>query len=303
MHISLILCNFIAREITQTIKENECAMKRILFAIFAIAVLCGCEKENESNFEDAYLPQDPQITLTTNKEVGETIVLRFIRDKVPTEVIGAIKIGEEEKDADGGILEAFVVDITYKITSQTVVLKGDIPCLRCSDNELTSLDITKYPGLKLLQCDNNQLTTFIVGENSELGFLSCDNNQLTQLDVSKSLNLNVLFCNSNKLTSLDVSKNTELGELGCANNKLMSLDLSRNTKLYNLGCCLNEIKSGEMSKIINALSDWTGETIWYVGEYPLKYATINVISKNSDESNEISDADKKFAEEKNWKFR
>lgn len=274
--------------------------KTLLFAIFAIAVLCGCEKEIE---EDNSLPQNPQIILTTNKEVGETIVLRFRRDKVPTEVIGATKIGEKDSDACGGIFEGYVVDITYEITSQTIVLKGDIPCLRCSDNELTSFDITKYPGLKLLQCDNNQLTTFIVGKNSELGFLSCDNNQLTQLDVSKAKNLDALFCNDNKLTSLDVSKNPELREFGCANNKLTSLDVSKNTKLYNFGCNINKIKSAEMSKIIKALPDWTGKRIWYeLGDYSLDYATINAISNHNNEENEISEADTKIAEEKNWKF-
>lgn len=275
--------------------------KTLLFAIFAIAVLCGCEKEIIE--EDNNLPQDPQITMTTNKEVGETIVLRFRRDKVPTEVIGAKKISEKDSDADGGTFEAFVVDITYQITSQTIVLKGDIPCLRCRDNELIGIDITQYPGLKFLECDNNQLTTFIVGENSELGFLSCDNNQLTQLDVSKAKNLDALFCNDNKLTSLDVSKNPELCEFGCANNKLTSLDVSKNTKLYNFGCSINKIKSAEMSKIIKALPDWTGKRIWYeVGDYPLDYATINAISNNNNEENEISEADIKIAEEKNWKF-
>ena len=279
-------------------------MKKILlFAIFAIAVFCGCEKEIENEIEeDNSLPQDPQITLTTNKEVGETIVLRFRRDKVPAEVIGATKINEKESDADGGIFEAYVVDITYEITSQTVVLKGDIPSLRCRDNELTSLDITNYPGLKVLQCDNNQLTTLVAGGNSELGLLSCDNTQLTQLDVSKAKNLAVLFCNGNKLTSLDVSNNPKLGEFYCANNKLTSLDVSKNTKLFCLGCSLNKIKSAEMSKIIKALPDWTGKSLWYIGEYPLNYATINVVSKNNDEGNEISEADIKIAEGKNWKF-
>lgn len=278
-------------------------MKRILFTIFAIAVFCGCEKEIENEIdEDNSLPQDPQITLTTNKEVGETIVLRFRRDKVPTEVIGAEKISEKESDADGGIFEAYVVDITYEITSQTVVLKGDIPCLRCRDNELIGIDITQYPGLKVLQCDNNQLTTLVAGGNSELGLLSCDNNQLTQLDVSKAKNLAVLFCKGNKLTSLDVSKNPKLGEFDCANNKLTSLDVSKNTKLFCLGCSLNKIKSAEMSKIIKALPDWTGKSLWYIGEYPLNYATINVVSKNNDEGNEISETDIKIAEGKNWKF-
>lgn len=274
--------------------------KILLFAIFAIAVLCGCEKEIE---EDNSLPQDPQITLTTNKAVGETIVLRFNRDNIPPEVIGATKIDEKNSDADGGIFEAFVVDVTYALTSQTVVLKGNIVCLRCRDNELTSLDITNCPGLKFLQCDNNQLTTFIVSDNPELGFLSCAKNQLTQLDVSKNAELGVLFCSSNKLTSLDISKNKKLGALNCDNNRLTSLDVSKNTELYELYCKSNKIKAAEMSKIIKVLPDWSGKKIWdHYSDYPFEYASISVISTNNDEGNEISGTDIKIAEAKNWKF-
>lgn len=274
-------------------------MKKILlFAIFAIAVFCGCEKEDEGNS----VTQDPQITLMTNKKVGETIVLRFSENNKPTEVIGATKISEEEIDMDGGIFEAGVVDITYELTSQTVIVKGDIVDLRCRDNGLTSLDVSKCPELDFLQCDNNQLTMLNVSNNSELGYLECDNNQLTQLDVSKNSHLAILSCSGNKLTSLDVSKNLELEALFCGSNKLTSLDVSKNIKLYYLNCKHNEIKEAEMSKIIKVLPDWTGKLIWYYWDYPENYATISAVSTNSDEGNEVSEADIKIAEKKNWRF-
>lgn len=276
--------------------------KILLFAIFAIAVFCGCEKEIENEIdEDNSLPQDPQITLTTNKEVGETIVLRFRRDKVPTEVIGAEKISEKESDADGGIFEAYVVDITYKITSQTIVLKGDIPCLRCWRNELIGLDISKCPGLGLLLCDYNQLKSLNLGNNSELGHLSCSQNQLTQLDVSKNQKLVELSCNENKLTSLDVSKNPKLEILSCANNKITSLDISENS-LYYVDCSRNKIKAAEMSKIIKVLRDWTNATIWTHYDNQIFSAILSVVSNLDSEENEISEADIKIAEAKNWKF-
>lgn len=274
-------------------------MKKILlFVIFAIAVFCGCEKEDEGNS----VTQDPQITLMTNKKVGETIVLRFRDNNKPTEVIGATKISEEEIDMDGGIFDAWVVDITYELTSQTVIVKGDIAKLRCRDNGLTSLDVSKCPGLDFLQCDNNQLTMLNVSNNSELGYLECDNNQLTQLDVSKNSHLAILSCSGNKLTSLDVSKNLELEALFCGSNKLTSLDVSKNIKLYYLNCKHNEIKEAEMSKIIKVLPDWTGKLILYFWDYPENYATISAVSTNSDEGNEVSEADIKIAEEKNWRF-
>lgn len=277
--------------------------KLLLLAIFAIAVLCGCKKEDENGAaQEPQIIQDSQITLVTNKKVGETIVLRFRTDNRPTEVIGATMISEEERDAFGGIFEAMVVDVTYELTSQTVVIKGEIICLRCRDNGLTSLDVSKCPELRLLQCDNNLLTTLNVSSTSELRKLGCTYNQLTQLDVSKNSHLKTLHCSSNKLTSLNVSKNPELEALYCDSNKLTSLDVSKNTKLYELFCQLNEINEVEMSKIIKALPDWTGATIWRFDDSTMDYAQIFVVANNGDEGNVITEADIKIAEKKNWKF-
>ena len=275
-----------------------------MLAILALVVVgpfvVTCEKENDKGNEDITI-QDPQITMTTIKKVGDTIVLRFRRDKVPTEVIGAEKIYEVNSDMVGDIFESWVVDITYKITSQTIVLKGDIPCLRCWDNELTGLDISKCPGLGLLQCDYNQLKSLNLGNNSELGYLSCGQNQLTQLDVGKNQKLVVLCCNENKLTSLDVSKNPKLEILSCANNKITSLDISENS-LYHIDCHNNKIKAAEMSKIIKVLRDWTNAIIWTQYEYPIYSAILSVVSNLDSEENEISEADIKIAQDKNWKF-
>ncbi len=279
-------------------------MKKIislLLATFAFVAVVpsfvACENEDED------IKQEPQITLTTNKKVGETITLRFHRENTPTDVIGATKISEEEFDMDGGgLLESGVVDFVYKLTSQTVVIKGDIPYIRCRENGLTGLDVSRNPSLKLLQCDNNQLTTLNVGNNLELEYLTCAFNQLTQLDVTKNTKLEWLACASNNLTTLDVSKNFELGILSCSNNKLTSLDVSKNTGLYNLICFNNKIKAAEMSKIINALTDWTGKSISYPWFFITDHATLSVVSADNIEENEISEADRKSAESKNWRY-
>lgn len=271
--------------------------KYLLFAaITALFAFCGCENYDED------LKHDPQITFTTNKKVGETIVLRFSETGMPTEVTGAKKISEEVINMDGGFFEAGVVDVTYSLTSQTVVIKGDITGLRCENNSMASMDVSRCPGLTLLQCNNNQLTTLNVSNNPELIYFFCSYNQLAQLDVSKNTKLEVLSCSNNKITSLDVSKNTELGVLYCNNNKLSSLDVSKHTGLYNLDCRFNKIKVAEMSKIIKALPDWTGKRIEYYWPMVVGNATLHAVSTDSNEENEISEADIKIAEEKNWKF-
>ena len=88
-------------------------LNSVLLAILALVVVpafVACENEDED------IKQGPQITLTTNMEVGDAIILRFNRDNRPTEVIGAEKIYETLVDLDGGIFESWCVDITYKIT-------------------------------------------------------------------------------------------------------------------------------------------------------------------------------------------
>ncbi len=274
-----------------------------LLAIFAfvavVPTFVACEKVEEPTEE---IKQEPQMTLTTNKKIGETIVLRFSKDNVPTKVIGAKKTNEEYVYMEGGLFEAGVMDVTYTLTAQTVILKSDIVRLRCWDNDLTGLDVSKCPNLTLLQCDGNQLTQLNISNNPELIILTCKDNQLTQLDVTKNAKLIYLDCARNNLTTLDVSKNTELGVFSCAINKLTSLDVSKNTGLYDIDCRYNKIKAAEMSKIINALPDWTGKSIMYPWPIATKYASISAISTDSSEENELSEADIKIAQDKNWRF-
>ncbi len=272
-----------------------------LLAIFAFVAVVpsfvACENEDED------IKQGPQITLTTKMEVGDAIILRFNRDNLPAKVIGAEKIYETLVDMDGGIFESWCVDITYKITSQTIVLKGNIASLRCRGNELVGLDVSRCPDLSLLQCEYNQLTTLNVSNNPKLEFLSCDDNQLTQLDVSNNPKLAVLHCDDNELSLLDVSKNAKLEILSCANNRLTSLNTSKNNfGLYDLDCHNNKIKTTEMSKIINALRDWRYEVIWHYLGYSPGCASIYAVSTNSDDGNEISEEDVKIAQDKNWRF-
>ena len=138
------------------------------------------------------------------------------------------------------------------INQNITTLKGieyfrKLETLSCSDNQLTSLDVSKNTELQKLYCDGNQLTSLEVGENTVLDTLHCYNNQLTSLDVSRNSALQWLSCYKNKLTSLDVSQNTALQELYCDSNQLTSLDVSQNNKLEKLYCSENQLTSLKLS--------------------------------------------------------
>ena len=120
--------------------------------------------------------------------------------------------------------------------------------LNCCFNKLTSLDVSKNTALTILECNANRLTSLDVSKNTALTELNCSINELTSLDVSKNTALTILYCNDNQLTSLDVSKNTALISLSCVCNQLTSLDVSKNTALQILNCNYNQLTVLDVSK-------------------------------------------------------
>ena len=176
------------------------------------------------------------ITFTTSKKNGEKISLYMeYSGAAPTlsGLNGTPKSGEE---------------VTYTLTSQTVTIRGDVTVLFCSENQLTTLDVSKNTALTKLACDTNQLTALDVSKNTALTILDCTYNQLTALDLSQNTALTWLNCYNNQLTALDVSQNTALTSLDCDTNQLTALDVSQNTALTDLNCYDNQLTALDVSK-------------------------------------------------------
>ena len=149
----------------------------------------------------------------------------YVKEKLDTDNNNCLS--ESERNA----VTKIDVDDGYngqKLTS----LKGieffpNLERLYCSENQLSSLDVSKNTALEGLICFNNQLSSLGVSQNAALQELYCYKNQLTELDVSGNPVLWYLDCGTNQLTSLDVSKNPALKYLYCKQNKLTSLDVSQ----------------------------------------------------------------------------
>ena len=119
--------------------------------------------------------------------------------------------------------------------------------LYCSNNELTSLDLSHNVALVELFCPNNELTSLDISHNVALEYLDCSDNELTSLDLSHNLALEDLDCSSNELSNLDLSHNVALENLSCSSNALTSLDLSHNVALRVLSCYSNALTSLDLS--------------------------------------------------------
>ena len=188
-----------------------------------------------------------------------------------------VKNFDTNKDGNLSDTEIAAVEKIYCTKKGITNLKGieyftALKKLKCFENQLTSLDVSKNTALTYLDCYSNQLTSLDVSKNTALTGLYCSNNQLTELDVSKNTALTELNCSNNQLTKLDVSKNTTLFYLGCSNNQLTSLDIS-NTKinaLYRKGnnyqIVVDNDRTFDLSTLpgnfdVTKTSDWSGGTV------------------------------------------
>ena len=164
--------------------------------------------------------------------------------------------------------------------------------MNCNNNNLTSLSVSGYSGLRILRCRNNQLTLLslaIKDQGSAIYELNCGGNQLTSLDVSECTGLQTLVCDNNNLTTLSLSHNTQLLYLSCWSNRITSLNLSNNKLLNSIDCSSNQIKGEGMDTFINNLPK--------KGNVP--YSFFHTIYAGN-ENNIMTIAQVEAVKEKNW---
>ena len=172
---------------------------------------------------------------------------------------------EFDKDGDNKLSSAEIAAVK-KIEANNMGIKSlegvgfftALETLKCWDNELTGLDLSKNTALKELQCSNSKLQSLDLSQNTNLTYLYCGRNPLTTLDLSKNAKLKVLNCSGfgNKhmeLTELDLSQNTALESLDCSLNKLKELNVSGCTALVKLDCGGNQLDALDVSKNKNLI--------------------------------------------------
>ena len=165
----------------------------------------------------------------------------YLMDKIDTDkdnVLSSAELALEKMDVRSqGINDLKGIEYFTRLTY-----------LNCSQNSLTSLDVSNNRELTELYCAKNKLGTLNISGCEKLKTVLCNENYLEKLDVSGAGNLNVLNCSSNSIYTIDLSKNTELHTLEIYLNPLYSLDVSHNTKLYALYCYSDQLGSLDVSK-------------------------------------------------------
>jgi len=162
---------------------------------------------------------------------------------------------DENSDGQIQLSEAQIIT-SLKLSSKSISsLSGieafvNLTSLNCSDNQLTTLDVSKNTALTIFGCNKNQLTTIDVSKNTALTILNCRENKLSAIDIRMNTALTRLLCEMNQLTTIDVSKNTALTNLSCSGNQIKTIDVSKNSALTDLSCSFNQLVTIDVSKNI-----------------------------------------------------
>lgn len=161
--------------------------------------------------------------------------------------------------------------------------------LYCEYNALKRLNLGAAPkAIVKLRCGNNQLQELDLSKCPSIDGIECQNNQLKELPLNDNTMLIDLNVSGNKLSTLDLGKHSALTTLECQNNELTELILAPKNTLRSLVCFNNRIKAPNASKMIAALP---------VVE---ESARLVFITSGSKEQNEALTSDVEVAESKNW---
>lgn len=163
---------------------------------------------------------------------------------------------DTNNDGEIQVSEAEAVFALYVEWSNIISLEGmqsfiNIEILVCSNNQITSLDLTQNINLYALNCFENQITSLDFTYNPDLYTLICDSNQLSNLDLTQNPNLRSLYIGNNDLTTLELTQNPNLELLFCSGNQLSSLDLSNNINLRWFYVLDNQLINIDLSQNIN----------------------------------------------------
>ena len=121
---------------------------------------------------------EPVITFTTSKKIGEKIELR---DSNGNPLSKSIKI-------EGATLENGS-STSYVLTAQTVKIIGNCTSFGCSGSGITSIDLSKNSWLKKLYCSSNQLTQIKLSEEAKsLRNFHCASNNIDVEHMEQLIN-------------------------------------------------------------------------------------------------------------------
>lgn len=226
-----------------------------------------------------------QVTITASKK--EEVIIEKTENAELAEALAGIGVGTTNEEGDIVLTQEDITNTTSLDLSNRNLnnLEGlevfeNVTTLNCSNNPLTSLDVSVFSELEILDCSNcfNQeesrsysngvldlsanikLKSLVCGYNDLIGLILpdspltsvyCEHNQLTTLDLSKNELLTYVNCDYNQIAEIDLSRNIMLTDFNATGNKLTQIDLMLNTQLKQLSLYDNDLTDLDLSANVN----------------------------------------------------
>lgn len=165
----------------------------------------------------------------------DPVFLQYVKDNIDTADTTSGQKDDKLSKAERDAVTEINIDNKNCTDLTGIAYFANLTELDCSDNQLTTLDVSKNAKLRILRCYNNGMEKLNLGDITHLTLLNCDDNNLTELDVSKNPYLEDLECRENKLRRVVIGQKYSLTTLYLRGNQLTSLDLSGTTReIWNL---------------------------------------------------------------------
>lgn len=133
------------------------------------------------------------------------------------------------------IINQYNIDHQTERTTLSLDELREIRQLNCSSNMIAdATGIDKLVNIVDLNLSNNNISSINVSKNIELKNLELKNNLIENIDFSKNVNLQKLDLSNNKIRSIFLTNNLLLEELDISNNELKELDIKNNLSLIKL---------------------------------------------------------------------
>lgn len=110
------------------------------------------------------------------------------------------------KDFWGYYIENYTHNYSETTTHTITIIGTKISSLDCTNNGITSLNVSQNKNLKFLGCNLNKLKELDLSQNTRLWDLSCASNQIKELDLSNNIELSDINCNNNLMTATALNK-------------------------------------------------------------------------------------------------
>ncbi len=191
--------------------------------------------EQENGVSAQADPVDSEFVEIDDTNFPDPVFLQYVKDNIDTADTTSGQKDDKLSKAERDAVTKINIDNKNCTDLTGIAYFANLTELDCSDNQLTTLDVSKNAKLRILRCYNNGMEKLNLGDITHLTLLNCDDNNLTELDVSKNPYLEDLECRENKLRRVVIGKKYSLTTLYLRGNQLTSLDLSGTTReIWNL---------------------------------------------------------------------